>query len=119
MAGVKGRSGGARPNSGPKRKRPDIVAAQPVAPPAGPAASVPGEPEAVAAGTDPLEFLKQVMRGTIDPSPSQLKAAIAAAKYVHRVAGDAGKKEEAAKRADEAAGGKFSPRKAPLKLVNG
>lgn len=112
MAGVKGRSGGARPNSGPKRKPPDIVAA-----PAGPAASVPGEPEAVVAGTDPLEFLKLVMLGTIDPSPSQLKAAIAAAKYVHRVAGDASKKEEAAKKADEASGGRFGARPPPLKRV--
>lgn len=97
--------GGRRPGAGRKPKQPDVVAA------------LVGEPSAVPTATDPLDFLEQVMRGSIDPSPAQLKAAIAAAKYRHRPPGDAGKKEEAAKRAEEASGGRFGARPPPLKRV--
>jgi len=75
------------------------------------------EPVAVVAD-DPLQFLKDVMRGTIDPSPSQLKAAIAAAQYVHRKAGEGGKKDERASAAKVAARGKFAAAPAPLKLAS-
>lgn len=93
MAGVKGRSGGARPNSGPKPrppKEPDVVADQ-----------------------EPLEFLRGVMLGRIDANPAQLKAAIAAAKYVHRPADGAGKKDERADAAKKAASGKFAAAQPP------
>lgn len=109
MAGMKGRSGGARPNSGPKRKPPATTVAQPDAA-AAESAPVPQEP---------LAFLEAVMRGLIDPSPSQLKAAIAAAKYRHQVPAAGGKKGEAAKNAQAVAGGKFGARSAPaLRVVN-
>ncbi len=91
MAGVKGRSGGARPGAGRPPKQPD---AQPVA-------------------MDPLAFLEAVMRGSIDPTGAQLKAAIAAAKFRHAVPGVNGKKGDAAKLAEDAAGGKFGARPAP------
>lgn len=68
-------------------------------------------------GVDPLDFLLGVMRGQIQPSHEQLRAAVAAAQYVHMKKGDGGKKEEkgdAAKRVAE--GGRFSP-SAPPKLV--
>lgn len=91
MAGVKGRSGGARPNSGPKKRPPAEVSAE----------------------MTPLEFLKAVMSGAIQPTLAQLDAAKAAARYEHQVAGGAGKKERAAKTAEDVAGGKFGTRPAP------
>mgnify|MGYP001023509152 CR=1 FL=1 len=97
MAGVKGRSGGARPGAGRPRKTADV---QP-------------------ADMEPLEFLAAVMRGSIEPTGAQLKAAIAAAKYVHQVPGVGGKKGEQAKKAESVAGGKFAARRAPLRVVNG
>lgn len=100
--------GGFRPGAGRKRKPPAVVV---------PPAATAGEPQSFPVGTEPLEFLEQVMRGNIDPSPSQLKAAIAAAKYRHRVPGDAGKKEEAAKRAEAVSAGRFGARPPPLKRV--
>ena len=87
MSGKPGRSGGARPNSGPKRKPPAQVL---------PAADEKPTDSAPAGELEPLEFLRQVMLGVIDPSPSQLKAAIAAAQYCHAKVGEGGKKEQAA-----------------------
>lgn len=98
MAGQPGRSGGARPGAGRK------PAPKP-------------EPVAVAV-SDPLEFLRQVMGGLIDPTPNQLKAAIAAAQYVHRKAGEGGKKDELAEASKKASTGRFKAAPAPLKLVN-
>lgn len=92
--------GGARPGSGRKPKRPDVVAAVPPA----------DDPGALPVDMDPLTFLEGVMRGTIDPTGAQLKAAIAAAKYRHAAPGAGGKKGEAAKKAEEAAAGKFARR---------
>lgn len=94
MAGQPGRSGGARPGSGPKKKAPDPVAKR-----------------------DPLEFLIDVMQGLTDPSPSQLKAAIAATQYVHAKKGEGGKKDERGEAAKKAATGKFAAAAPPLKLV--
>lgn len=96
MAGKPGRSGGARPGAGRK----------PV-------------PPVETATSDPLEFLIGVMNGSIPANATQVRAAVAAAQYVHTKKGDGGKKEEAADKAKKAAGGKFGPAKPPLKLVNG
>ena len=68
---------------------------------------------------DMLEMLQAVALGTIQASATQVRAAIAAVQYTHTKRGDGGKKEEAAKRADAVAGGRFGARPAPLKLVNG
>ena len=68
MAGVKGRSGGARPGAGRKPKEPDLVSTD-----------------------DSKTFLTQAMQGVIEPSPAQLKAAIALLGVQHA------KKTEAAK----------------------
>lgn len=102
MAGVKGRSGsgGARPGAGRPAK--------------------PKEPEKtpeVCDERDPLEFLLKVMQGTVDPTPSQLRAAVAAAQYVHLKKGDGGKKDEVADKAKRAGAGKFGAAAPPLKLV--
>lgn len=99
MAGVKGRSGGARPGSGRKPK--------PKEPPA---------PPAVVASRDPLEFLLDVMQGAVTPTKEQLRAAIAATQYKHPKKGDAGKRDGAADRAKTAGAGKFAAAQPP-KLV--
>ena len=107
MSGKPGRSGGARPNSGPKRKPPAQVL---------PAVDEKAAESAPAGELEPLEFLRQVMLGVIDPSPSQLKAAIAAAQYCHAKVGEGGKKEQAAGKAKQASKGKFAS-SAPPRLV--
>ena len=97
MAGKPGRSGGSRRGAGRKPKeKPPITTID---------------------GIDPLDFLTGVMQGKIQADPLQVRAAIAAAQYVHTKKGDGGKKEEkgdAAKRV--AAGERFAP-SAPPKLV--
>lgn len=71
MAGVKGRSGGPRPNSGGARPG---------------AGRKPKAPDVQPLSVSPLQFLESVMRGLINPTAAQLKAAIAAAKYRHALA---------------------------------
>lgn len=93
MAGVKGRSGGARPNSGPKKRPP-----------------TPYEGD-----MDMLEFLQKVALGHIVASTEQVRAAIAAVQYTHTKRSDGGKKEEQ-QRSAEAAASKFR-RQSPPKLV--
>jgi phage terminase small subunit len=102
MAGVKGRSGGARPGAGRKAKaKPE----QPLLPPAPPAADT------------PLAFLKGVMNDLEQDPRLRVRAAIAAAQYEHMKKGDGGKKDETAEKAKQAAGGKFKSAPPPLKLV--
>ncbi len=96
MAGVKGRSGGARPGSGRKPK--------------------PKPEPAVCPGLEPLAFLEGVMRGEINATALQVRAAIAAAQYRHTKRSDGGKKDEALEKAKKVAAGKFRP-KAPPSLV--
>lgn len=105
MAGVKGRSGGARPGAG-RKPRPPATTAAPEPP------QFDGEP----APSDAREFLTKVMRGQIVPSVPQLEAAKLLARLEAAPAG--GKK--AAKQGDaEKAAGKFGARPAPLKVVGG
>lgn len=80
MAGKPGRSGGPRPNSG--GARPGAGRPPKETPPPTPTDK-----------RDPLEFLLDVMQGLCEPSPDQLKAAIAATQYLHAKKGDGGKKE--------------------------
>lgn len=104
MAGVKGRSGGARPNSGGKREG------------AGRKPKAPGS----TVTRDPLQFLLDVMQGKVDPSPAQLKAAQAAAQYVHAKKGEGGKKEAKGDAAKAAGAGRFAPASGPrLAAVDG
>lgn len=95
MAGVKGRSGGARPNSGPKPK------------PKTPTQTVAEELEA-------KEFLTKVMLGHVEPSDAQLKAAITL--FGKKVEG--GVKDERAEKAKKAASGKFGAAPPPKLIVN-
>lgn len=93
MAGAKGKSGGARPGSGPKKRPP-----------------VPFD-----GGMDMLEFLQKVALGHLEASSEQVRAAIAAVQYTHTKRSDGGKKEERQQAAEQAAS-KFR-RQSPPKLV--
>ena len=94
MAGVKGRSGGARSGAGRKPKeKPKSVEIE---------------------GRDPLQFLLDVMQGLITPSAEQLKAAQTAVQYMHPKKGESSGKKEAAEDAQKAAAsGRFGMREAP------
>ncbi len=97
MAGVKGRSGGARPGAGRK--------------------PAPKLPLAVVAAPTPLEFLLSVMNDAGADPALRVKAATTAAQYMHIRKQDGGKKDEQADKAKKAATGKFAAAAAPLKLV--
>lgn len=100
MAGVKGKSGGARPGAGRKPKeKPGVVPVEGV--------------------NDMLELLQQVALGRVEANALQVRAAIAAVQYTHMKKGDGGKKDEAADRARKAAG-KFGATAPPrLAAANG
>lgn len=89
MAGVKGRSGGARPNSGPKSKL------------------------SVARTRDPVKFLLMVMNDPCASPQLRVRAAIAAAQYENHKRGPKGKKDGQKDAAAVAAAGRFAPAKAP------
>ena len=98
MAGKPGRSGGARKGAGRPRKPP---------------------PQPAPTDKDPLAFLVAVMRGEIEPTPNQLKAAIAAAQYVHAKKGEGGKKEQRGEAAQRVASeSRFAPAQGPRLVVN-
>ncbi len=100
MAGVKGRSGGARSGAGRKAKpRPPTVAAPPE--------------------TDMLDLLQKVALGQIEATTVQVRAAIAAVQYTHTKRGDGGKKEEAAGKAKQAASGRFGAAPPPRLVASG
>ena len=97
MAGVKGRSGGARAGAGRKPKEP-----------------------AVSSYTDPLDFLRAVWKGEMDASPGQIRAAQAALPFVHKKLGEGGsKKEETEAKAKAAAAGRFGRREPPRLVAAG
>ena len=102
MAGVKGRSGGARPGAGRKPVPATIV-------PDEIAAVKPGEP------LDPRPTLEQIALGRLQVSPQQLKALLALLPYVHAKKGEGGKKEQKQAQAEKVAS-RFAP-VSPPKLV--
>lgn len=96
MAGVKGKSGGARPGAGRKPKPPTIV-------------------DLAATYDDPEKFLRAVMNDTMTDAKLRVDAAKALMPYVHQRKGEGGKKE-----ADAAAAKKVASRFSsapPPKLV--
>lgn len=106
MAGVKGMKGGggARPGAGRKPKARDVGAL-----------TAPATPHA-----SPLEVLLMMMRDATLPAALRIKAAQAAAPYVHPKLGESGKKEQKAESAKRVAG-KFaasSPPRLPWKGSN-
>lgn len=115
MAGVKGRSGGARSGAGRKPKA--VVEGLESQAHGGAlkrqkAAPVPQET------TDMLTLLQKVALGQTDATSLQVRAAIAAVQYTHAKKGEGGKKDDAADRAKAAAGGKFGPRQGPRLVAN-
>lgn len=105
MAGVKGKSGGARSGTGPKPAKPTPVTPE--------AAKVRhGEP------LDPRPTLELVAMGHMEVSPQQFKALIALLPYTNTKKGDGGKKDEIADKAKRVGAGKFGASAPPLKLVN-
>lgn len=86
--------GGARPGAGRKPKPPHVTTER-----------------------DPLEFLIGVMTGEIAANAAQVKAAVAAAPYVHSKKGEGGKKDAHASAAKKAAGGKFAPAAPPANVI--
>lgn len=107
MAGVKGRSGGPRPNSGGAR------------PGAGRKPKPKPEPVPLT-DRDMLSLLQDIALGRIDASPLQVRAAIAAVQYTHAKKGEGGKKEESAGKARAAGSGKFGQAAPPrLAAANG
>lgn len=92
MAGVKGRSGGARPGAGRKPKEPAQIGA-----------------------ISPMEFLEKVQAGLIEASPSQIRAATALLPYKHQKVGEGGKKDQQQAAAKQVAS-RFAAA-APPKLV--
>jgi hypothetical protein len=101
MAGVKGRSGGARPGAGRPRKKPE-------SPPA------PTQIEA----ENMLDLLQKVALGQVKATALQVRAAIAAVQYTHIKAGDGGKKE-ARQEAAEKVASRFAPAPAPRLVSSG
>ena len=103
MAGVKGRSGGSRPNTGGARpgagRKPKKVA-----------------PVAIEASPDPQKFLLDLMNDPAADPRMRLDAAKALMPFMHNKPGT-GKKDERQAAAKTASGGKFSPVAPPLRLV--
>ena len=99
MAGVKGRSGGARPNSGPKPKEPVYLTLSTVY-------------------DEPDKFLKAVMNDSGTDAKLRVDAAKALLSAQVRRAENGGKKQEQADAAKKAAGGKFAASAPPKLVVN-
>lgn len=96
MAGVKGKSGGARPGAGRKPNPPAII-------------------DLAATYDDPEKFLRAVMNDSMTDAKLRIDAAKALMPYVHPRKGEGGKKEAIGEAAKKVAG-RFSA-SAPPKLV--
>lgn len=96
MAGVKGRSGGARPGAGRKPKEPPILAL-------------------AATYDDPAKFLRAVMNDSGSEAKLRVDAAKALMPFVHQKLGEGGKKEQKQAEANKVAS-RFATA-APPKLV--
>lgn len=98
MAGVKGRSGGARAGAGRPRKPKDETAKAP--------------PPLIEAD-DMLDLLQKVALGQVEATALQVRAAIAAVQYTHPKKAEGGKKGERSAAAKKASSGKYAPSAAP------
>lgn len=117
MAGVKGRSGGPRPNSGGKRVG---AGRKPKAKPAESAnltAQAVGDPAPLPVTDEPLAFLLAVQNHPAVDIKTRVRAAIAAAQYKHTKRHDGGKKEQAQADAVTAAQGTEWGDLLPLRVV--
>lgn len=115
MAGVKGKSGGPRVNSGGARagagRKPKAVSTE---------SEKQKPPPSEIPEMDMLTLLKEIALGRVEASTGQIRAAIAAVQYEHVKKGDGGKKEDQVDRAKKAGAGKFSSAEPPkLAAANG
>lgn len=90
MAGVKGKSGGARAGAGRKPKEPVVTSY-----------------------SDPLQFLQAVWTGEIDATVAQVRAATAALPFKHKKLGESNKTDEKKKQAEQTASGRYATRTGP------
>ncbi|MET0332561.1 MAG: hypothetical protein ABW154_14145 [Dyella sp.] len=109
MAGVKGKSGGARkgaggarPGAGRPKKKPSDVA-----------------PPASAGPSDLLQRLEDIAFGRVDATVVQVNAAKAVLPFRYARIPEAGKKGAKGDAASKAAGGKFGAAAPPLRLIPG
>lgn len=132
MAGVKGKSGGARANAGGARvgagRKPKEAAAKSAnAVTSGVTVAMERQPHGGAlkrkkaepveiSDRDMLQLLQDIALGRVDATGLQVRAAIAAVQYTHTKKGDGGKKDEEAEKAKKAGAGRFAAA-APPKLV--
>lgn len=106
MAGVKGKSGGARngtggarPGAGRKPKPIPVIAVK------------------VELDSDPKKFLQSVMNDELADPRIRMDAAKALLPFMHQKIGEGGKKDERLNAAKKVATGKFAPVAPPLRLV--
>jgi phage terminase small subunit len=111
MAGVKGKSGGARPGTG--GARPNSGGARPGA---GRKKKEPPVIE-VAQSEDPKAFLLSVMNDQEADARMRLDAAKSLMPFMHVKLGEGGKKDESAARAKKASTGRFAPSDPPKLAV--
>lgn len=78
----------------------------------------PRKPKPKVSGDQPLDFLLSVMHNEEIDVNTRLRAAVAAAQYVHTKTHDGGKKEEKERMADEAQSGRFAPQVVPRLVSN-
>lgn len=105
MAGIKGKSGGARPGAGRKPKAVELLDLSSVL-------------SKALTHKDPQGFLLAVMNDGSSDAKLRVDAAKALMPFMHQKVGESGKKDEKATAAKKAAN-KFAPTSAPLKLVRG
>lgn len=110
MAGVKGRSGGARPGAGRKPAQPVLIE------------QTSQDNQAVEVilagdGKDPMQFLEDVMANPTLDAKLRLEAAKILMPFKHVRKGEVGKKVEKQDAAKKASGGKFSAAAPPLRVV--
>ena len=129
MAGVKGRSGGPRANSGGVRpgagRKPapkmhalaQIVVAQAAEAAAQGAGVSQPTPEAIPAVDDPLQWLLSAMKNPALDDKLRIDAAKALLPFMHSQKGEGGKKEEKLDAAKKAGKGRFAAAPAPLRMV--
>ncbi|WP_412479903.1 hypothetical protein [Azonexus sp. IMCC34839] len=123
MAGVKGRSGGARNGAGRKPRQPILIEESPGREeriPNGDGIDGQENPvEVILAGDgkDPMQFLEDVMANPTMDAKFRIEAAKILMPFKHVRKGDVGKKTERQASAQKAAGGKFAASAPPLRVV--
>ena len=105
MAGVKGRSGGARPNSGPKPKEAVKL-------------DIPVPVADTLAHKDPKIFLLALMNDLEADIKLRADAAKSLLPFMHLKLGEGGKKEQQQDQARKVAGGKFGAAAPPRLVAN-